>query len=287
VLEREIDMNKHEIIWRYIKVVGTYTILLAVVSVAVYKCAALDLGIAAGALDASDLLALLLAFFSVGLAVMFYFRSSEDSNRFYENSYSFTKEMSELLGRIEAGFGERLRHLDEGYSDISKKFDNIMLERQKTEEQVEKEEDDVQKIVKEKQEMIESLVERSGLQEAERRKIIEDLTQKDEELQAAQAQLQQYRARLRKLERHSGVDRFVEIPDSLSEAFYQLGKLIGVRHFVAAPPTWLERRLKKEEPEMTEFVKKALREHDVVDSEFRLTRRGRELLRLFGERQDF
>lgn len=71
----------------------------------------------------NDLLSLLLAVFSVALSVAFYFKANETSNQFYDNTYKFTKEMSELLGRIESGFGERLRHLDEGYSTMAERFD--------------------------------------------------------------------------------------------------------------------------------------------------------------------
>lgn len=54
----------------------------------------------------NDFLALVLALFSVALSVAFYFKANEASNQFYDNTYKFTKEMSEILGRIEAGFGD-------------------------------------------------------------------------------------------------------------------------------------------------------------------------------------
>ena len=114
-------MNIHEIIWRYIKTVTTHLIFLAFAGVFLYKFANLALGLKADSLTTTDLLAILLAFFSIGLAVFFYFKSSEESSRFYANSYDFTKDMSEMLGRIEAGFGEKLRHIDEGYTHISDK----------------------------------------------------------------------------------------------------------------------------------------------------------------------
>ena len=39
-------------------------------------------------------------------------KATDTSNNFYDNSYKFTKEISEILGRIEAGFGEKLKHID-------------------------------------------------------------------------------------------------------------------------------------------------------------------------------
>jgi len=73
----------------------------------------------------TDLLSVLMALFAIVLSVAFYFKAEETSNKFYHNSYEFTKEISEILGRIEAGFGEKLRHLDEGYTGLRDKFDNI------------------------------------------------------------------------------------------------------------------------------------------------------------------
>lgn len=66
----------------------------------------------------TDLVALVLAIFAISLSALFYFKATETSNRFYDNSHKFTRDVSEILGRIEAGFGERLRHLDEGYSSL-------------------------------------------------------------------------------------------------------------------------------------------------------------------------
>lgn len=46
----------------------------------------------------SDLLSLTLALFSISLSVAFYFKATDTSNDFYDNTYKFTKEVSEILG---------------------------------------------------------------------------------------------------------------------------------------------------------------------------------------------
>jgi hypothetical protein len=66
----------------------------------------------------NDLLTLILAVFSIGLSVSFFQQANNVSNVFYDNIYKFTQDVSVILGRIEAGFGERLRHLDEGYEGL-------------------------------------------------------------------------------------------------------------------------------------------------------------------------
>ena len=62
----------------------------------------------------SDLLALILALFSIALAATFYFKATETSNTFHDNTYKFTQHISETLGRMDERFGERLSSLGEG-----------------------------------------------------------------------------------------------------------------------------------------------------------------------------
>lgn len=52
-------------------------------------------------LTASELVSLLLAFFSIALSAAFYFAATNSSNNFYDNINKFTKDTSELLGRVD------------------------------------------------------------------------------------------------------------------------------------------------------------------------------------------
>ncbi len=88
--------------------------LIALVAVfVVYKLAVTPMAFDFTKLDSADFLNLILAMFAIGMSAAFYFKATDTSNRFYDNSYKFTKDMSEILGRKEAGFGERLRRIDE------------------------------------------------------------------------------------------------------------------------------------------------------------------------------
>jgi hypothetical protein len=66
--------------------------------------------------DFSQILTLLLAFFSIGLSAMFYFRATQTSNDFYNRTYEFTKDFVEKLARIEERFGELLKGIQEDTS---------------------------------------------------------------------------------------------------------------------------------------------------------------------------
>ena len=141
----------------------------------------------------SELLALILSIFSVGLSVAFYFKASDTSNRFYDNSYKFTKEMSEILGRIEAGFGEKLRHLDEGYSGIRDKFDRMPHYGESINTEVKKEEAEIKKREEEQRALLEGLATRAKLAEGEKEEIFAKLAEKNEELEQSRLELRHLR----------------------------------------------------------------------------------------------
>lgn len=142
----------------------------------------------------TDLLALILALFSIWLSVAFYFKAGETSNQFYDNSYKFTKEMSEVLGRIEAGFGERLRHLDEGYTGLKDRFDRLPYGGP-TEAEVKEEQDKIKKREREQQDLLESLANRAKLDAREKSEIFSKLAEKNEELEQARMELQRLQGR--------------------------------------------------------------------------------------------
>lgn len=73
----------------------------------------------------TDLLSMALAIFAIALSVAFYMKADESSKTFYDNTHKFTNRMSEMLGRIEAGFGEKLSQLQVGYNGINLKIDNL------------------------------------------------------------------------------------------------------------------------------------------------------------------
>lgn len=139
----------------------------------------------------TDFLALVLALFSVALSVAFYFKANEASNQFYDNTYRFSKDMSEILGRIEAGFGERLRHLDEGYSGVRDKLDKLPPYSVATASDVEKEKEEIRQKEAEQKALIEELARKAKLAEGEKEALFANLAQKSDELEQARIELRQ------------------------------------------------------------------------------------------------
>ena len=141
-----------------------------------------------------DILSILLAFFAIGLSIAFYFKATETANTFYDNTYKFTKEISEILGRIEAGFGEKLRHIDEGYFGLQQRFDTLSFDPVVAKQQIEKSKGEVEKRAEEFQETIDRLVEKVNVGAEEKEKIKAELEEKEQLLQNARFELELLRS---------------------------------------------------------------------------------------------
>jgi hypothetical protein len=141
----------------------------------------------------SDLLAMILALFAMAMSVAFYFKSTDSSNQFYDNIYNFTQKTSEILGRIEERFGERLRHLDEGYgrieSKIAKNPDEIQEKVKETEGKEEKEQLKLQETNEQMKKMIEKLAEKAQLQEQEKADFYQQMNKLTKEKDMAQERI--------------------------------------------------------------------------------------------------
>lgn len=163
--------------------------VIALLIVITWKLVNADISVDLASFSFTDFLALVLALFSVGLSTAFYFKANEASNKFYDNTYKFTKDMSEILGRIEAGFGERLKHLDEGYSGVRDRLDKLPYSASATHSEVKEEEEEISRKEREQKALIEELAGRASLAEHEKQTLFATLEQNRRELDSARAQL--------------------------------------------------------------------------------------------------
>ena len=232
-------------------------------------------------LNFSDLLALFLALFSIALSVLFYLKATETSNVFYDNTYRFTKDVSEILGRVEAGFGEKLAHLDEGYSGLKSAVEKIPFDRKQTEKDIEEEEKQLHKVEKEREEIIENLAERARLEGKEKEKLFERLKEQDNELTKAKRELHVLRRRMMRAERRPRMDGSISVPRPLRRYLKRtVLREIPNELLFDAPMDVLNRHLK----EITRRVgpdelATDLRNYHVIDEDGDLTQGGRALLR--------
>ena len=254
-------------------------VVIVVLSIKLWQA---DFSQAFAAFKFSDLLALFLALFAIALSVLFYLKATDTSNIFYDNTYRFTRDVSEILGRVEAGFGEKLAHLDEGYSGLKTAVERIPFDRKQTEKDIEEEEQQLQKVEKERAELIENLAERARLEGEEKDRLFERLQKQDEELTSARREIAFLRHRM--IEAEGQIDD--NGPSALSSSFRRyLTRLISGQipkdMLIDAPMGVLSENFKDillhgDHPKA--FLRD-IRRYGIVDEENYLTRRGRELLR--------
>jgi hypothetical protein len=169
-----------KILWSIVKGVCAIA-LTVVVCVKIYQTP-LDLKV-----DFPTFLSLVLALFSVGLATLFYFKATETSNTFYDNTYKFTKDIAQLLTKMESGFGERLKHLDEGYASMRSSLESNHPRPndtavEKTKQKLDEERTELNRVLEQRNKIVRDLIERSQLQSSEKEKFAEALKKKEAEL---------------------------------------------------------------------------------------------------------
>lgn len=189
-----------------------------------------------------SLISLLLAFFSIFISVFFYFKADDASNRFYETSYDFMKDVSVTLGKIEERFGEKLNNLNEKLSHLSEK-------KEEKEEKLESAEDEKQAIINE-------LMEKAQLNKEQRKEYMEKLKYKDKQI----ADLQQEIIRMRHMERNMRMD---------SDIYRNYMDIFNSKELK------MIQNLEPSEWPLT--LKKKLRNLNLMDSDGDLTAMGREL----------
>ncbi|HZX19040.1 MAG TPA: hypothetical protein VFF22_19495 [Pseudomonas sp.] len=181
-----------EIIWDSVKAISTLT-AVGIISYKVY------LTPIALTVDFPTLLSLLLALFSVALAALFYFKATDTSNTFYDNTYNFTKDIAQLLVKMESGFGEKLRNLDEGYSSMREYLQTYPSRGtgiDDTKRKIEGEKQEIEKVIEERNKIVNDLIEKSQLEQEEKEQILLQLKSKESELEASQKELEKMNKRL-------------------------------------------------------------------------------------------
>ena len=136
----------------------------------------------------SDILALVLAIFSIWLSVSFFHRATEQSNQFYNNTYSFTKDITSLLSKIEGEFRQRLEHLDVSYTRMSDRLPPDIYTKTKAIESEIKEQEAVVQVTEAAREQALNEI-GTKLQSGERDKLLAEIRERDQALYKARADL--------------------------------------------------------------------------------------------------
>jgi hypothetical protein len=158
-----------------------------------YRLAVSKITIDLSGFSFTDLLSLVLAVSAVVLSAAFYFKADESSKNFYDNTYNFTRHISETLGRIEERFGERLKNIDEGYSGISRRLDGIPLELKSAAEGEQREKQAVSEIEDKIKKALEDLLAQTQIPDTEKEDLKKQLVEMTEDLYASKAELARFK----------------------------------------------------------------------------------------------
>jgi hypothetical protein len=263
--------NPYPILWELVKCI----MLISITIVVAYKILISPISFQ---VDFPVFLSIVLAFFSVGLSALFYFKATATSNTFYDNTYKFTKDIAELLVRIESGFGEKLRHLDEGYSSMRDRFDSLPGKGviQETKKDLKKEEEELEVKIKERDKVIEDLFNRAQLQEGEKERFIKKLKEEEDALQNARQEIQILKNRLfQYLDRNSGISDKNIFNYMQSHLIPQL----NVDFVKTASSRMLKNRFKEIKNQLPEGFVMALQRFGLTDENGDLTYHGANIIR--------
>lgn len=172
--------------------------ITGLIIVLVYRLATAQVSIELKDFNFTDLLSMFLAVSAIALSAAFYFKADESARSFYNNTYQFTKDVSESLGRIDAGFGERLKSIDQSYVGISDKLDRFtdpayMASKAKAAKEVEDKEAEIQEQEARRDDVLQELMRRADMADAEKKQTLEMLTEMSEELARSKAELEKSR----------------------------------------------------------------------------------------------
>ncbi|EKD32679.1 MAG: hypothetical protein ACD_77C00002G0002 [uncultured bacterium] len=245
----------------------------------VYKLALSDLAFDFSKFDFNALLSMILALFAISLSVAFYFKATDTSNLFYDNTYKFTKEISEILGRIEAGFGERLRHLDEGYSGLANKFDKGSNEQnvKETKEEIEKEKQKLKEEIEERDKIFNTLLEQSQLESHEKEIIRQQLKEREVEISKQNRELSFLRS---KLLTDSELANINELPEPIKIILVNYVKSIpNPEILLKYPSSIISKRFRMKPHDLTESDFMNLIKFSIIEEDGTFTIRGIKLIR--------
>lgn len=226
----------------------------------------------------TDLLSLLLGIFAVVLSVAFYFKATDTSNIFYDNTYKFTQDVSEILGRIEGVFGERLRHLDEGYVGLINRFDRLPIDIPKVEKQVKKEEEEVKKKEDDRNQLLETLMKKARLDDKEKRELFESLKDKDKELLHAKSELEFLKRKLENEENRIGSLPSTSVSRMLLSTSKFMTQLAEQLDPLNTSPDVVSERFNRMKENIPDKIIEDMKHNGFVDSEGGLTSRGFRIL---------
>lgn len=168
---------------------NTKEIIYLVIAIAFgYKIVQIDINSISLPDNLTNLISLSLAIFSISLSALFYFKANDSNNQFYNNTYQFTKDISEKIGRIEERFGKDLSNIEKNYTRMLDRMERISIP-EVIESEIEIKTIDKNKLSQERKQIIEEVLQRANISEEEKQILIRQLNAKELELDEVKKEL--------------------------------------------------------------------------------------------------
>lgn len=233
----ERQQENKNILWEWVKAIST----LILVSFFVYKYYDAEIKMT---VDFPTLLSLILALFSVALAALFYFKATDTSNKFYDNTYKFNRDIALSLAKIESGFGEKLQNIHDGYANVRDYLQNSPLsvsEVEAVQKRIENEEQEIEKVAQEKNEILHNLMERARLETEEKGEVVNELAKKEKELEQLKLELVRMKEKFRNEIRDHNEDELLYILEPYT--YDNVVKKIGAHSIFVSEDDAIERMI--------------------------------------------
>ncbi|WP_288592931.1 hypothetical protein [uncultured Victivallis sp.] len=236
----------------------------------------------------NDLLSLILALFAILISVLFYFKSTESSNKFYSDTYRFTKDISESIGRIDERFGEKMTSLYDNFkrldsylhnqpSKVEKEIKTVEATEQKATESKEKSEQEYQEIIN-------NLITRTKIDGEEKDKLLRELQriqqERDEAIEAmslAQHKLKRLQARKQKDYIPFNSSNYEDINNQIKEFFMRTSFSHQIEELGFPMAKAFFHKIKNDH--LPSSLLDDMQRLDYLDSEGELTNRGYKMLK--------
>lgn len=147
-------------------------------------------------LTASEIISILLAFFAILLSAAFYYMSTQQSNLFYHNIHQFTKDTSEILGRLD----EQVKNIGGKQTELKDTFEkNYTYNKQngisqqkeeKINKDLEEKEIDIKKKERNFNQKVDELIEKIESEE-EKEKLKAELTAERDEIKKLKSEMEE------------------------------------------------------------------------------------------------
>lgn len=144
----------------------------------------------------TDLMSLIIALFAIWISINFYHKNNEASAKFYNNTYTFSKDIAENLGRIEERFGEKLESIKEDNKTLSSRVEKyyskgspIKRDIVKDDEKEKEIQEKLKKELEEKDKLINEIAEKYEIVEQDKNQFLKRIEDKNEEVQKLEKKL--------------------------------------------------------------------------------------------------